>query len=43
MVIPKLVAVAVKRFPDLKADPSKAGSWLTTPRSRHRDAVPLIA
>jgi len=42
MVIPRLVAKAVQRFPNLRIDPDHGSEWETTPRSRHRGTAPVI-
>ncbi|MAT51746.1 MAG: hypothetical protein CMK32_11250 [Porticoccaceae bacterium] len=43
MILPKLVVEAAKRLPNLHLNPEAQGEWETTPRSRHRLKVPVIA
>ncbi|HLS98359.1 MAG TPA: cytochrome P450 [Porticoccaceae bacterium] len=43
MILPKLVVEAARRLPGLRLDPNGEGVWETSPRSRHRLKVPVIA
>ena len=43
MLLPRLVVEVAKRLPNLRLDTERPVTWETTPRSRHRAIVPLIA
>ncbi len=43
MILPKIVVEMANRYPSLRLDPESSGVWETTPRSRHRIKVPLLA